>query len=297
MMMGRVQLHMKHALLLLIPLGLFGQGADYPVPETSAPAEVSASLRERMTQFFTFHTGGVNRRAIDLVAEDTKDYYFEANKTVYVDAKILGMDFSSDLRKAIVRAETTQTLQVQQLSAPVTIQTSLLWKMEEGKWVWYMDKQVRAAAITPMGFSAVLENAGKRAPVPLTNPDGTQNIPKDFAEPERVAAQAELILGQAGLDSNSVTLTSGKKEEAQVKFRNGFNGFVSLGLHEKPIIPGLTVTLSKADLGPREDAVVRFTYDPAEPAPGNLLRTYTLRLSLTPFNQDYPITLTLAPAN
>jgi hypothetical protein len=281
------------SLVLFVPLALFGQVQDFSVPEANVPAEVSQALRARVTEFFSYHTGAVSRKAIDLVAEDTKDYYFTSGKGLFLDVKITGADFSKDFQRASVHLETTQTMQVQHLSTVATTPVSTTWKLEDGKWMWYLDQQLVARDVVPMGLSAPAPPRSKLTAEPLTNPDGTLNIPKDFAEPDRVAAQGMAILSLAGLDGDTITFTSGKAEEAQVKFHNGFGGSVALALYEKPQVPGLTVTLSKSDLGRGEDAIVSFVYNPTEPAPANLLRQFTSRLELTPFNQEFPIKFTL----
>jgi hypothetical protein len=246
-----------------------------------------------VTQFFQYHVGTINRKAIDLVAEDTKDFYFSSGKVQFVAAKVTGMTFSKDMQKASVQLETTQNMQVQQFSTMVTTPVVTNWKLEEGKWVFFLDVQMMARAATPMGESAAPAQ-GKLVAEPLTNPDGTLNIPKDFAEPERVAAQAQAILALAGTDKEAVTFIAGKAGEDVVNFHNGFNGQVSLQLTGDPRLPGLKITLDKPSLFAAEDAHIRIAYDPT--AGGSLVATeYMLRLNLIPFNQEYPIRVRVTP--
>jgi hypothetical protein len=284
------------ALGLLVALTMSAQNSpDFPVPESAAPVDVSKALRERVNQFFQYHVGSVNRKAIDLVAEDTKDFYFSSGKIQFIDVKVTGAVFSKDMQRAAVTLDATRNWQVDKYVTVATTPVVTTWKLEDGKWVFYLDKQNLDLAATPMGTSAP-PPTGKLAAQPLTNPDGTLNIPKDFAEPARVAAQGQAILNQAGVDMDSVRLTSGKTSSEQVTFHNGFNGQISLRLVGDPHIPGLKITLDRVDLGASEDAHVNFTYEPPEGATsGNV--DYTLRLNLTPFNQEYPIRIILAAAN
>ncbi|MEO5924842.1 MAG: hypothetical protein ABIR70_13565 [Bryobacteraceae bacterium] len=287
----------QFALGILLPLTLSAQAsADYPLPESAAPKEVSQALRERVTQFFEYHRGAINRKAIDMVAEDTKDYYFSSGKVLFTNVQIMNLDFSKDFQKAAVRLETTQMWQVGTQSTLATTPVVVTWKMEDGKWVWYLDNQMMSRSATPMGESAPPPTAdGKLLPQPLVNADGTLNIPSDFAEPARVAAQSEAILSQAGVDKTVVTFNAGESNEDKITFHNGFTGQVSLKLYEAPQIPGLKITLSKSDLGPREDAVVKFVYD-GTVVPAALARPYTIRLGLAPFAQEYPIKFTMEAA-
>jgi hypothetical protein len=279
---------------VLLPLALYAQTPAYPVPEFGAPPDVSQALRDRVNQFFQFHIGTINRRAIDLVAEDTKDYYFSSGKVQFGSAKITAIEFSRDLQSAAVRLDATQTVQVQEFSTVATAPMVTTWKIEDGKWAFFVDRPAMNRTVTPMGESA--QPGAALTPVPLTNADGTLNIPKDFAEPARVAAQGQAILSQLGPDKESVSLDMTKASEDQVVFHNGLNGSISLQLSGDPRIPGLKIVLDKKDLNGGEDAHVRFTYDPAtgNPVAGNL--EYVVRVSLIPFNQQYPITVNLRGA-
>lgn len=279
------------ALGLLMPLALFAQTPEFPVTEATAPPEVSQALRERVNQFFGYHVGTMNRRAIDLVAEDTKDYYFSSGKVQFLSAKVTGMEFSRDLQRAVVHVETTQTLQVQQYSTVATTPVMSNWKLEDGKWVFFLDTQALNRHATPMGESA--QPAGKLAAQPLVNADGTLNIPADFAEPTRVAAQGQAILSQAGLDKEAVTLEMQAAGEDLVTFHNGFNGSVTLQLSGDPRVAGLKIALDKVNLNGSEDAHLRVSWDPAVGTPSALGAQYTVRLNLIPFNQEYPVKITL----
>ncbi len=284
------------ALALLLPLTLCAQSTgDYTVLESAAPVEVSQALRERVNLFFSYHIGTFNRRAIDLVAEDTKDYYYASGKVLFIKVNIVGIQFSKDFKKAAVQLETTQNWQVATYSTIATTPVVTTWMIEDGKWVWYLDKQVAMRTVTPMGDSAPPPAPGtKLAPVPMVNPDGTLNIPSDFAEPARVAAQGMAILSQAALDKNEITFIANKAAQSEVKFHNGLNGQVSLRLYEAPDIPGLTISLSKVDLGPNEDAMIRFNYEPSPKGfPDVLLRSYNMRVTVIPLNQEYPIQFTM----
>lgn len=285
---------MHVALMMVASVALHAQTPEYPVTEAQAPQDVAQALRERVNQFFQFHMGTVNRRAIDLVAEDTKDYYFSSGKVQFISVKLNELNFSKDLQTAAANLDTTQTWQVQQYSSVVTTPVVTNWKLEDGKWVFYIDKQQLARFTTPMGESAPPANpTGKLAPEPLLNADGTMNIPKDFADPERVAAQAQAIMAQAGTNKETVAFVFGQAGEDQVTFHNGFNGQVSLQLSGDPRLPGLKIALDKANLNGAEDAHVRLTYDPAATAP---LGEYRLLLNLIPFNQQYSIRVQIAPA-
>lgn len=284
---------------LLAGAALFAQQtpAEYTVKNADAPAEVKEALRARVTEFFNYHVGPTNRRSIDMVAEDTKDYYYGSGKVNLLGFTIKDFDFTPDLQKAYVKLDMRQIWEVQDMSTEVTQPSGTTWKIEDGKWVWFLDVQnVAGVWRTPMGPSAAPPPKTDK-PTIQTNADGTLFIPSDFAKPERLQEQAQAILAQSGLDKDTVTLTYGEAGEASVKFHNGVRGQVSLKLYGDPRIPGLTVKLDKNDLFANEEGTVTFQYNPpADLAmmPGGT--EHTLKLELIPFNQMHPIRLIMRPA-
>ena len=78
---------------MLLPVLAFAQ---------NAPPVVDQALRARVTEFFQDHVDGNFRKAYDLVAEDTKDYYFGAQKFQFKSFHIDGIKFFDDYTKADV---------------------------------------------------------------------------------------------------------------------------------------------------------------------------------------------------
>src|SRR5271154_2298631 len=65
-----------------------------------APADVDQALRARITEFFHYHVSGEPRKAEELVAEDTKDYFYNNNKPHYISFEIGKIDYSDGYTKA-----------------------------------------------------------------------------------------------------------------------------------------------------------------------------------------------------
>src|SRR5580658_230886 len=65
-----------------------------------APPDVDKALRARITEFFHYHVTGEHRKAEELVAEDTKDYFYANNKPRYLNFEIGKIDYSSGYTKA-----------------------------------------------------------------------------------------------------------------------------------------------------------------------------------------------------
>jgi hypothetical protein len=293
---------LRAAALGLLPAALIAQTTPPLLPESAAPPEVARALRERVMIFYGYHVGGVNRRAIDLVAEDTKDYYFTSQKIQFEDFKIDRLEFDPSFEKAVVMLTVKQPWNVQGRVLTSERQQTTHWKLEDGKWVWYLETQ--GMWLTPMGPSdlaasraAEAKAADAKTALMKVNPDGSLDLPPDFADPARVAAQAAAILGQNKLDKDSVEFEWDKPGQDTVTFLSGVNGDVMLELAGVPNAPGLKVTLEKTLLRPRENGVIRIRYDAPkeEGAADRYIPTerYTIRLTVLPFNQQFPIRLTI----
>ena len=120
--------------LILLPIAALAQPAQDP------PPEVDQALRARVTEFFNDHVEGAAgfRKAMDLVAEDTKDYYFSALKIQFKSFKIDSIFYSDHFTRAIVTLSGKRMFRVSpqfpetEISQPM----STTWKIENGKWCW-----------------------------------------------------------------------------------------------------------------------------------------------------------------
>ncbi len=269
------------------------------VAEETVPAETSMALRDRVTQFFGYHVGTANRRAMDMVAEDTQDFYYQSQKMQFKDFKIEKIEFTRDQTRANVSVRATRNWDIQSQPTLVDTPIATTWRIEDGKWVWYLD--AKDVSTTPMGMSDFL-GATAAAKNPTgglfeLNPDGTPKIPADFSSPDRLMAQTQKILKQSGLDKSEVVLTFGEAATNQFTFQNGFTGDVLLELAGSPSLPGLKVFVEKANLRAQENGIIRVQYEPPSADAKDFVepQTYSLNLVLEPFNQIFPIKVTVRP--
>ena len=114
-------------------------------------------------------------------------------------------------------------------NSPMKVPTPSTWKMENGKWYWYVDQD--ALRNTPWGRMAPGPFPAKGAPPP---PPSLANIP----------TSAEFLYKQIQLDKDAVRLRAG--ESAEVVVSNGAPGDMSLVL--PPALPGLEATLDKSTM-------------------------------------------------
>jgi Arc/MetJ family transcription regulator len=97
-------------ILTLVTVVLFGQGpqavpvkAPQPDPQRP-PIEVDAALRARVSQFYQYEIDRKFYRALQLVAEDTRDYFVESSKAPYLGFQIDTISYSDGFTKAAVVA-------------------------------------------------------------------------------------------------------------------------------------------------------------------------------------------------
>jgi len=293
-------------LLALVSANAFAQDtarprlAPQPQAEFKAPPEVEQALRARVTQFFQLHVESNFQKAYSMVAEDTKKYYFDNKKNTYKSFRIAGVKFlNSDFTKASVNLDCEQVMEKAQFNGVVIpVPMTTLWKIEDGKWMWYRDPNTvdpNAANLTPMGPS-------DRSKI---NPGGTdEQIAarlQELTSPDSIAKRGLQIVGESGIDKPEVTLAMDKPSSAGVTFHNGHAGYVKLVLNSGEKVAGFSATLDRVDVGANENAVLKLTYEPpagggsAHPsAAQGLPQVVTVKLSVMPFNQTFMIRVNFA---
>src|SRR5207248_340652 len=65
-----------------------------------APPAVDDALRARISKFFQYHVDGKFRQAEALVADDSKDFFYSANKPKYMGFEIKDIIYTDDFSKA-----------------------------------------------------------------------------------------------------------------------------------------------------------------------------------------------------
>jgi hypothetical protein len=269
----------RAALVLSIGLTAFAQ-----TPATPAP-EVDSALRSRVTEFFQDLVDSKFVEAFDLVAEDTRTFYFNSEKKPLRDFKIVDVKYEPGFTKATVTLNVKRewTFSVQAARIPPTIvevPMVTIWKLEKGKWSWSNETRPDQP-VTPMGPSDVQ--------LIHRQPDGTvAGLPPQITD-EVLSAAKQKILGQNSIDKREVTLSANQASSDKVTFHNGQQGSIRLELSSAPVA-GLTVQLDKTDLNAGDDAALRISYDPrsGQAAAG---KSALIRLLVVPFNQIYDVTV------
>lgn len=257
--------------LILLPIAALAQ---------TPPPEVEEALRSRVTEFFNYHVEGPAgfRKAMNLVAEDTKDYYFSAQKIQFRSFQIDSIKFSDDFTKATVTLSGKRMWRVSPRfpETEITQPMSTTWKIENGKWCWYRDANAEEY-LTPMGPSdtkAIGPSSGM--------------VPRDLSQ-AGMDKRAKELLKQSSISKSEVTLSANHLSE-EVVFHNGQPGSVLLSLDAGAKVPGFSAVLDKTNVNAAEDVAVKIRYEGKE-MPANPV---TIRVLVAPFNQVFPVTVKFA---
>jgi len=198
---------------------LFAQAADPFQPKP--PAEVDQALRARIQEFFDLHVKGQYRKAEDLVAEDTKEFFYTQNKPKYLSCEITKIEYSDHFTKASSVVTCERYIMMPGFSDhPMKVPGTNTWKLENGKWMWYVDPE--SLTMTPFGRMKAgdFPKTGAAPPPPSLN-----NIP----------TSGDFLMKQLKLEPQSVQLKEG--ESAQVTISSVAPGTVDLTISGKP--PGV----------------------------------------------------------
>ncbi len=238
-----------------------------------APPEVDQALRERIRFFYQCHVEGKFRQADQVVAEDSKDAFFAAEKTRYRGFEIVRIVYSDNFTRArAVVAVETDFMAPGLGRMPVKAPLTTLWKLENGQWWWYVDP-----------------NAGKSTPFgPMRAGEGGSS-PFPFRVPSR-PEDALSVLGKVTADKTEVRLSSYEPASAEVTVTNRMPGQVQLRL-EYNGFPGFEAKLERSELQANETTKLLLRIEPRDKGPKP---TLTVNLRVEPLNQVIPIQVTFA---
>jgi len=248
----------------LFPVVAATAWSQQPPQPSPAAAEAEAALRDRVAQFYQLQVDKKFRQVEDLVAEDTKDDYYNGAKPNIKGFSIQQIELLDDNKRARVTIKAKATLRVPQLAAQEFEMPAVTsWKIENGQWVWYIDRDL--ATQTPFG--------------PIKTPSGTANGPVD--QPPRPQMNLETLMSLVTVDRTSVSLSASNPVET-VTVSNNMPGSITLELTD-PQLAGISVELEKADLKPGEKSAVRFRLT------GEAKGSRVVHLAASPLNKVFEI--------
>jgi hypothetical protein len=253
-------------------------------PPASPSPEVDQALRSRVTAFFQYEKEGNFRKAYDLVAEESKDYYFSVSKQKGLPFSIDDVRYADNFSIATVKATVTKQMGLsgQQVEVPSVV--TALWKLEKGEWVWYHDPS-KDVLLTIVG---ALPTAGLTAgATPLAGDSQSPNssaLPKDLSPRAAVAAAAKLT-EKATIDKPSITFTLGKEGAEVITFHNQNSGQVRVSVGVRGSTDSVTVQPVDTLLTASAELPVNVVYKPT----GDVPRQTMIEFVVQPFDSVYRV--------
>lgn len=256
-------MYMRYVLALFgaTALSVFAQGTA-TIFQT-APPEIDAALRERVNKFYQSHVDGKFRQAMEVVAEDSQDTFFAADKPKYKSFKIVNINYEDKtFTKARVLVEVPW-----ELLTPLGVINSVprpmasFWKQENGQWFWYVIPYDPCKGIDAGMFGKLHKQEcvdGK----PVNTSQGT--APNGGLPPMGTWPTIKGLQDTVRASNDRVMLSSHQPTSVAVRIDNKFEGAVTLSL-EVPELPGLSAKLSRAELASGESTAVQIAYNPPAP--------------------------------
>jgi hypothetical protein len=263
--------------VLLLAAWAFGQNPSELFEQ--APPQLDQALRARVAKFYQAHVDGKFRVADQVVAEDSKDAFFAADKTRYRGFEIIKITYSEQFTRASVLTTCDTDFVTPMARFPVKVPITSLWKLENGEWFWYLDPRPQRA-LTPFG-----KRDAPVAPAPEPPPGG----PSGGGPPARLPDVAD-ILKQVTVTPTEVRLSSYEPASAEVTVSNRMPGAIRLSLHYAGF-PGFKAGLDRTSLGAGESARILVECKPADKRPKP---TLTVELQIEPTGQTIPIRVLFA---
>ena len=204
----------------------------------SAPPDVDQALKARIAKFYQFFVAGKFRQADALVAEDSKDIFFAAEKRRFQDFSIGSITYSDNFTTAVavVSCGTDQSFMGQKF--PIKLPLTSFWKLEDGEWYWY---------VIPPDQQKTYHTPGGDMPRPPTAEEqSAASNNQSQASIIRPQISPEQLMKAVQLDREMLTFDSSKASKQEIHMTNTLGGPVSVSATTP--IKGLKITPAKREL-------------------------------------------------
>lgn len=220
-----------------------------------APKNVDDALKARVREFYQYHVDNKYRKAEVLVANDSKDGFYAANKPLLESFKLGDVVYSDHFTKAKVTVVGKMMMSFMGMAAPQMMDVPFpsYWRLEGGKWVWFIYSDPNR--MTPFGRSNGNTSGG-----------AAQNPADAFRSAPNVAA----IQSGVKADKRVVTLAKAAGSKDSLTLTNTLEGPVSLSVDSDN--PGLVVKAEPRELKAGEKAVVTVEAAAAKDFPNRVVR-------------------------
>jgi hypothetical protein len=239
-----------------------------------APPQIDKSLRERIDKFFAAHASGKFRLAEEVIHEDSKDIFYDSQKTKIISWETVRINYLDNFTKAVVVTNVEMDWHTTRLGKlRVKPPMKSLWKVDNGQWWWYAEPKTNWE--TPFG---------------TMNP-GEDPKPGVISTPQWAVRDVKDVLNQLVVSREDIRLSGYQPSEDSVEITNKMPGLIDLFLEKTTYPEGLEVQLTKTRLGTNESAKVIFKYQPPNRA---VKPDFIVEVRAIQTNQTYPFRIRFA---
>lgn len=252
--------------LFLLPVAAATVWAQQASP---AEEETRKALISRVSEYYKLMVEKKYRQAESMVAEESRDDYYNGKKPDIKGFDILKVDLAAGANEATVTVKAKVLVLMLGAGAQIfDMPSPTHWKLVDGKWYWFIPEEVKHA--TP--FGKIQTNAAT----------GLEGLPNTKGK----APEMGSLLGQVTIDRLNVSLNA-KDMEQTVTITNGLPGPSDLRIDPHvEAIKGLTVRVSSLHLDSGQKATVRLRWD------GKTTVSDTVEIRASPLNLAFDIEVT-----
>lgn len=257
-------------LLLILALSLpVGASAQF---EQSAPEELVSSLTARVSGFYAAFQAGQFRQAENFVDEESKELYYNVQKSRIMGHEIKSITWADDFRSARVMVVAMSIVPMVG-NKPVPVPVGGMWNLIDGE--WYLHLTAPDKRRTPFGIAGPSTAADLGQPTGTMIPQGAGVAVPSIADMRQMMSLDESkVVFPAGLTAATVK-TIGMTSSAPT-------GFILRVQVAGSAPDGLTVQIDPADVQPGGKGQITITYDPTV---GALSGERTLQFEVSPTGQ------------
>src|ERR1039457_1582878 len=217
-----------------------------------APPDVEQALRARVAKFYQLFVDGKPRLAEPLVAEESKDIFFAAEKKKYKSCDMGSVTYSDNFTKAkaVVSCDTSYFAMGRPIAVKIPITS--LWKLRDGEWYWYV--------IPPNELSEYNTPVGPAKRPPEEEGGDNATPPAPMVRPMITADQLQKAVRA---DHESFDFNSSKSSQQDLRVKNSLPGGVTLTA--STAVAGLSVKPAKTGIQAGEELTFVVAFDPEDP--------------------------------
>lgn len=242
-----------------------------------APPAQDEALRKNINTFYQAHVDGKTRQAMNLVAEEAADAFFDMQKPKFLSFEVQQVTYAKEFTHARVMVLAEREVAVPFGGTQVMkIPLESYWKQVDSQWRWYIPRS--DCKDTPFGC------------VPTTGAAADPAAAKKIQE-EISRIKAGQFGGEMGLDKTILEMSSGG--EAEVTFKNGMDGYLSLKFVQP--FQDAEVELVNAEQQVKPKSTVKFTVRVKKDVKIAQAREVIVPLYIEPFHRLVGLRIHLKP--